>query len=374
MGRLLLTVGLVVGLAGIVVNPLIPVFDDGPMLWGFAWLPWLVVGYLILLRRPGNGVGAALYAIGVSFGVGFLAGGLPFWFPSWPASAWLEMVSLIIFVLPWFYVSWLLLVYPTGRLPGRLERIVNATLIPSAAVLSLAYAASTAPMQATGLPSPLQVPALEGITAVLASDESFWVVVVSLLASALLLLVRWRRSAGVERLQYRWLMLGAVLFLLTNALSQLFPDTDHPIQYLWFPAAWAIPVCIGIAILRHRLYEIDRLVSRTLTYTVVVALLGGVYAGLVVGSRSLFPVQGAWPVALSTLLVAFAFLPLARRVQRFVDRRFFRYRYDAAAVVARFAEELRSSLDAEQVAARAGKVLDEVFNPEVVAVWVGEGR
>jgi hypothetical protein len=141
----------------------------------------------------------------------------------------------------------------------------------------------------------------------------------------------------------------------------------------WFPMLigyFGVPTAITVAILRYRLFEVDRLASRTVTYGTVVALLALCYAGLVVALRALVPVEGDLPVALSTLVVALAFLPLVRRVQRVVDRRFFRSRYDAGVVVARVAEELRGSLDLAEVTDRTETVVTEVFAPETVSIWV----
>jgi len=134
----------------------------------------------------------------------------------------------------------------------------------------------------------------------------------------------------------------------------------------------AIPFSIFVAVTRYRLYDVDRLVSRTVSYALVLVLLGALYSAMVVTLRSLFPVEGDLPVAVSTLVVALAFLPLVRRVQRVVDRRFFRSRYDAGVVVARVADDLRGSLDVEEVSGRVVAVVDEVLAPEVVGVWVAQ--
>ena len=133
------------------------------------------------------------------------------------------------------------------------------------------------------------------------------------------------------------------------------------------------PAGIVLAVTRYKLYEIDRIVSRTVTYVVVIGLLVAAYFGLVLGLRSVLPVEGPLPVALSTLAVAFASFPLARRVQAFVDRRFFRSRYDAAEVVASFASELRGTIETAAVVDRAEHVVDEVFSPQSVGVWVDGG-
>ncbi len=134
-----------------------------------------------------------------------------------------------------------------------------------------------------------------------------------------------------------------------------------------------IPVAMLVGIMRYRLYDLDRLVSRTISYVVTIGTLAALYATSVVILRSFVPVEGDLRVAISTLAVAVAFLPLARRVQTFVDRRFFRSRYDSAQVVARVAEELSGSLDLGDVTGWAEAVVDEVFAPDSVGVWLADG-
>ena len=135
----------------------------------------------------------------------------------------------------------------------------------------------------------------------------------------------------------------------------------------------AIPVAMLIGITRYRLYDLDRLVSRTISYVVTIGTLAALYATSVVVLRSFLPLEGDLRVAISTLAVAVAFLPLARRVQTVVDRRFFRSRYNAAQVVARVAEELSGSLDLADVTGWAEAVVDEVFAPDSVGVWLADG-
>jgi hypothetical protein len=131
-----------------------------------------------------------------------------------------------------------------------------------------------------------------------------------------------------------------------------------------------IPVSIAIAVTRYRLYEIDRIISRTLSYGAVLVILAGIYSGTVLILRRLLPVEGDISVAISTLMVAFAFLPLVRRTQRVVDRRFFRSRYDASVVVSQLATELRGSLDMDRLADRAVSVIQETFEPEDASMWI----
>jgi hypothetical protein len=178
----------------------------------------------------------------------------------------------------------------------------------------------------------------------------------------------------VERAQLKVFLVGAAFVVWLLVVITAVPEDGGGTETFWRVAVilgfWALPMAIVAAILRYRLYDIDRLVSRTVTYVAVVAMLGVGYAGLVVLLRGLLPLQGDLPVAMSTLVVASLFLPLVRRVQRLVDRRFFRSRYDTSAVVSSFASELRHSLDVDRLTDRTAEVVRATFEPEEVGVWL----
>lgn len=152
----------------------------------------------------------------------------------------------------------------------------------------------------------------------------------------------------------------------------------YPLVFIWeFPIqlVWSvIPVAIGIAILRYRLYEIDRLVSRTVTYGCVVAVLVGVYIGGVFVLGAVLPLEGDVAVAAATLAVAALFNPLRRRIQVSVDRRFNRSRYDFEREVARFAGILRDRIDPEEVVAAWTRVVSDTMQPATVGVWLPRRR
>jgi hypothetical protein len=192
------------------------------------------------------------------------------------------------------------------------------------------------------------------------------------LGAAALLVLRSRRAHGAARRQYRWVLFALGVILVPVPVAIAIQELTGSMAG-WNPLILGyllLPVAFMVAILRYRLYDIDRIVSRTVTYGVVVVLLGTTYGALVVALRSLLPIEGDLPVAVSTLVVALGFLPLVRRVQRVVDRRFFRSRYDAGVVVSGFADDLRGSLDLGEVTGRVRSMIDEVFAPESVAVWV----
>jgi hypothetical protein len=131
-----------------------------------------------------------------------------------------------------------------------------------------------------------------------------------------------------------------------------------------------LPVCIGVAVLKYRLYEIDRIVSRVISYAAVTALLAGVFAGLVILATDVLPVRGQVAVAAATLVVAAMFNPLRKRVQRIVDRRFNRARYDAEVVVAAFTARLRGTVELDAVQRDLISSVYDAFEPAHVAVWI----
>jgi hypothetical protein len=188
----------------------------------------------------------------------------------------------------------------------------------------------------------------------------------------------WRRSSGERRQQLKWLMSGAgVAFacaFITFGLSGLSGDGVFwrvVTSFGWFGFA-ALPVSIGVAILKYRLYEIDRLISRTLAYAIVTGLLVGIYAGLVLLTTRVLTFSSPVAVAASTLAAAALFAPVRRRVQRAVDRRFNRARYDADKTVAAFAARLTGSVDLDTVRTDLAGVVSEALEPAYVSVWVAK--
>jgi hypothetical protein len=184
----------------------------------------------------------------------------------------------------------------------------------------------------------------------------------------------WRRSAGDRRQQLKWLMAGAVIALVGVALIILGPPKDQisgrVVRDLAFLALSALPVSIGVGILKYRPYEIDRIISRTLAYAIVSGLLVGVYAGLVLLATQVLKVHSTAAVAAATLAAAALFSPARRRVQRVVDRRFNRARYDADQTVAAFAARLQDAVDLHSVRTDLASVVDQALAPAHVSLWV----
>jgi hypothetical protein len=187
-------------------------------------------------------------------------------------------------------------------------------------------------------------------------------------------LLNWRRSSGERRQQLKWLASGLVVGVSGLIVSLLTGGSTAPGELLVSNIAMAciaaLPVSIGLAILKYRLYDIDRLISRTLAYAVVTGLLVGVYAGLVLLATQVLSVSSPVAVAAATLAAAALFSPLRRRVQRAVDRRFNRARYDAEVTVAAFSARLKDAVDLEAVRADLLDVVQASLEPAHVSVWV----
>ena len=178
----------------------------------------------------------------------------------------------------------------------------------------------------------------------------------------------WRRSDGERRQQLKWLACGAALALgIGVEASSLAPGT---LSWILGAALFALPVSIGVGILKYRLYDIDRIISRTLAYTIITGLLIGVYAGLVLLATHVLGVHSSVAVAASTLAAAALFNPLRRRVQRAVDRRFNRARFDADRTVAAFAARLKDAVDLDSVRDDLAGVVQQTLEPAHVSVWI----
>jgi hypothetical protein len=189
----------------------------------------------------------------------------------------------------------------------------------------------------------------------------------------------WRRSSGERRQQLKWLLSGAAVLAVSQIIFQpvlgLYPDLPQVQLVLGFLVglgAAALPGSMAVAILKYRLYDIDRIISRTLSYAIVTGLLIGVYTGLVLLAIQVFRFRTPVAVAAATLAAAALFNPLRQRVQRAVDRRFNRARYDADKTVAAFAARLKDAVDLAAVQADLAGVVHQALEPAHVTVWMSQ--
>lgn len=361
----------VVGVLGPFVASLNGAFLTGDdALWPLTWIAWAPVGYMIVLRRPENAVGRGFLFVSSTMGASFVFGSL-----SATSSidltlrVWFEVANVVLGVAPWIAIVWILLIFPTGSYQTVAELWVGRFLITFGALAMVAFAVSGSPMESTGRPSPLAVPELQAAASLVVDEQGFLVVIALLVAALVLLIRRWRASTGTERAQFRWLLFGALVYVVVLTLGQFVPD-DSLALLLFFPAGFAIPVTIGVAVLRYHLFEIDRLISRTLGYGLVVALLAGLVLGLVSLFAYFLPTDDPLVVAVSTLAAAASFNPIRRSVQKRVDHRFNRTRYDSERVIEGFASSLSDRSDAETLVHGWVDVVSDTMQPAAVGVWV----
>jgi hypothetical protein len=336
-----------------------------------------ILGALIVWREPTNRYGWVWCLLGLAAAVSGAAIAYELWAwyvapvqPGGFEAAWLGTVTDTLYfgLLPLT-----LLLFPDGKPPSPGWRPVVWATVGVAVVWTLVTAVAPGPM-VEGTPNPISW--LYGTPAEVARwlvIELEWPLRLLIAVGGLSLLVRLRHARGRQRQQVKWLTYVGVLI----AAALVVQLEWHPIglvraTYLAV-VSWAVYLAIGIAILRHRLYDIDRLINRTLVYGLLTALLGLVYAGgvFVVG-QLLNPAGGesGLAVAASTLAVAALFRPLRRRVQTAVDRRFNRRRYDAAKTVEAFSGRLREHIDLETLSTELLGVVDQTMQPTRVSVWL----
>jgi hypothetical protein len=282
-----------------------------------------------------------------------------------------------------FVFALVILLFPDGRLPRRWTWVLwlyLAVVVVATVGIAAGEAGSIAGQHIqvdvngdyTGPGSPT------GVLGVLANITTpvFFVVPLFWPAFVARQVFSWRRSAGDRRQQLKWLMAGAVIGLVGVMLIAFGPPNDQlsgrVARDLAFVALGALPVSIGVGILKYQLYEIDRIISRTLAYAIVTGLLVGVYAGLVLLATQVFRVHTPVAVAASTLAAAALFNPVRRRVQQAVDRRFNRARYDADQTVAAFAARLKDAVDLDSVRADLAGIVHQALEPAHVSVWISQ--
>ena len=200
----------------------------------------------------------------------------------------------------------------------------------------------------------------------------FLLVALCLVASLAGQVASWRGSSGERRQQLKWLMAGLAA-VVAAAVTDTVPGPS-PIGTACFLAGLlAFSLCVGVAVLRYRLFDIDRIISRTLAYAIVTGLLVGVYAGIVLLATEVLRSRSTVAVAVATLAAAALFNPVRRRVQTIVDRRFNRARYDADRIIAAFAARLQDAVDLDAVQADLASSVQQTLEPAHLSVWIQTG-
>jgi hypothetical protein len=374
-----------------------------PSTWGTAgpigglviFLPFLafpLVGALIASKRPQNPIGWICLTAGFlwmlivlsdSYGTYGLAkpGSIPY-----PVAS--EALGLWLWVPPVGLLgTYLILLFPNGRLPSRRWRPL--AWLSGAVIVLGSVGIALAPGSVEDLGGVRNPFGLEGAPWVAYAAVVVPLLPVCILASAVSLVLRYRRSGGEERQQVKWIAFAAsfvgLVALITVVSTQMFaPESLETAgtQPLWLEllqdaellSLAGVPVAVGFAILRHRLYDIDILINRTLVYGSLTAMLVAVYYGSVVILQYIFRAlsggESQFAIVASTLAIAALFNPLRRRVQGFVDRRFYRRKYDAAKTLADFGVRLREEPDLETLGSDVVRVVRETMQPAHVSLWL----
>jgi hypothetical protein len=353
--------------------------QDSSLLLAFA--AFMVVGAVIVAHRPGNAVGWIFSAIGLLTATGVLATEyaayasrtrpglspgvvLAAWYSSW---WWYPTLVGVLVFTP--------LVFPTGRLlSARWRPVAVVAAVGTAAIITLSALQPTLqgedhpvrnPIGVAGVPDPEE----GALGAIL-----FGLLVLCSAAAVTSVALRFRRARGVERQQLKWFTYAATLLVLFLVLTDYLLPESGVVEALYGLVVALVPVAAGVAILRYRLYDIDRLINRTLVYGLLTALLGAVYAAAVLVGGQLFGGVGgnppSWAVAGATLAVAALFQPARRRIQAVVDRRFNRRKYDAARTVETFSTRLRDQVDLDTLSAELLAVVDQTMEPTSASLWL----
>jgi hypothetical protein len=372
-------VSLVVGLVLAIANRTFQQDAGNQFLLVVGLSVFMVVGALVVAHRPGNAIGWIFSAIALLAVTGQLAGQfaihayatrrgslpgaiLAAWYGSWP---WWLVLALALVFTP--------LLFPTGRLLSPRWRPVAwlAGAATAVATLLTSFQPTLGTFGDQVVMNPIGVTAVGDLVNSAVGLALLGLLVLSAVLALASLVIRFRRSRGEERQQLKWFTYACALLPLA-ALGDFLPG---PVGDLLFAAlVLLLPVATGIAILRHRLYDIDRLINRTLVYGLLTALLGGVYAGAVLVLGQVFGGVGgdlpSWAVAGATLAVAALFQPARRRIQAVVDRRFNRRKYDAARTVEVFSRRLREEVDLDTLSAELLAVVDETVQPAKASLWL----
>jgi hypothetical protein len=349
-----------------------------------TWVPFLAfatVAAMILARRPGNRIGWLCWAIGFAFTLSGLSSRQLWevltdnrdWSAAWALAAQLGTAAWLGTLLG--LLPFLILLFPTGRLPSPHWRPVAWTLGLVVGLYLTARLLMPGPVS-PGLPAnSLGVESAEGLLELVQAIAGVTTPVLALAVVGSLVL-RFRRSRGDERQQLKWLTYVVAVDVvmiptLGRAAEQWAPLLG---ELLVFPVAVSmIPIAIGVAVLKYRLYDIDRVINRTLVYSLLTVLLGAVYAaGVFVVGRLLDPADGQseLAVAASTLAVAALFQPARHRIQQMVDRRFNRRKYNAVKTVEAFSARLRDEVDLDTLSTELLALVDETVQPTRSSLWL----
>jgi len=344
-----------------VVDPMIGIL--------FASVCSVVVGAIVTVRVPGNLVGPlaliagsawVLYLFGRGYATLSLASSDPLplayffgWLGSWTGALFLLGVSALI------------LCFPTGKPVGWWRVIALGPVVGAMSTLIGALFLWGLPLETL-----IEDELVSQSRWYPLVDAGFVLGFVSVLPATLSVVARFRQAGLVERQQIKWLLAATSILAVAYLAGAISDDSSEAVWWAVSLGVAAIPISILFAVLRYRLYDIDRILSRTVSYVIVIGLLGAVYALGLTALTSVLDAESPLAVAASTLAVAALFNPLRRRVQAGVDRRFNRSRYDAQQVMDQFSGSLRQDVDPDTVVEGWVGVVSDTMHPTSISVWV----
>lgn len=354
----------------------------GGIALGF-WFPAAstVLGALIALRRPGNRIAWLLIGIGFAVLAEFFLQLFLGAQPSSPAPIDLVAIVLVHAALPTaIYLAFLIpLIFPSGRFVSRRQSLAAwpGAVMVSTQLFVAAFTEEIGPPfpaeeQAWTVANPVGFIPAEALDITIAF--TIGVLVFTGLIGVSSLVMRYRQSSAVAKAQIRWMLFSTSIVAVVLLLIVVSNASQSALGGLLLVVAFvSVPASITVAITRYRLFEIDRIISRTLGYTVVVAVLAAAFFALVALITVLLPAQDSLAVATSTLAIAAIFNPLRKRVQKTVDRRFNRSAYEAESISDSFSSRLSESLTAPQIIEEWQQTVDRSLQPTASGIWIKEG-
>jgi hypothetical protein len=357
-----------------------------------TFIPYAGIGALLVIRRPRTSIGWIL--LGLAWAQAIVSVRVPGTMAQFsdttfdiPVDLFAVVHNASIGALFYFYLLLAVLV-PSGRLPaGRWGALGRLAVIAGLVIFAAGLLMPTINAEIVGYPMSFRVrnpiaflPDL-AIWRFVSPETAGFPILIMMLPAAASLFVRLRHSSGTERQQLSWIAasIGFLVMAVVTGFTAVILVPGSESGPAWFPALVAfptVPIAVGIAVLRYRLYEIDRIISRTVGWALVTGLLGAVFAGLVVGLQGLFATftgGNTLAVAASTLVAAALFQPLRRRVQAAVDHRFNRARYDAERTAEAFTEQLRNEVDLARLRVALVDTVESAVRPVSATVWLRGG-
>jgi hypothetical protein len=364
----------------------------GGLVGGALFLAFPLVGALIASKRPENAVGWLCLAVGLLWMLGGVFDYYAYYGASTPGSV--PFPVAMAGISDWIWVpaigllgTYVLLLFPNGRLPSRRWRPL--AWLSGAVILLLSLGVMLAPGRLdnlAGVRDPFGIEGAEWLTA--GAYALLPLLPLCMLASALSLVLRYRRSRGEERQQIKWMAFSAsvvvVLYAIAMIASFAFPEESwttagsvwwlNLLTYAVLASFTIVPIAVGIAVLKYRLYDIDLIINRALVYGSLTATLVALYFGGIVMLQRLFVIltgqQSTLAVVATTLVIAALFNPLRRRIQGFIDRRFYRRKYDAAKTLTAFNARLRDETNLEALSEDLVGVVQGTVQPEHASLWL----